>query len=41
MVQEIHPKLHRHVSNRLKSLETGSGIDWATAEVRVSFHCSF
>jgi len=29
---EIHPKLRRHVANRLKSIETGSGIDWATAE---------
>lgn len=29
---EIHPKLHRHVKNRLDSLEKGSGIDWATGE---------
>ncbi|KAF8997053.1 dehydrogenase E1 and transketolase domain-containing protein 1 [Cyathus striatus] len=29
---EIHPKLHRHVKNRLASLESGTGIDWATAE---------
>ncbi|KAG2008244.1 dehydrogenase E1 and transketolase domain-containing protein 1 [Coprinopsis cinerea AmutBmut pab1-1] len=29
---EIHPKLHRHVKNRLQSVETGKGIDWATAE---------
>lgn len=31
--QEIHPKLQRHVKNRLQSIETGKGIDWATAEV--------
>ncbi|TFK21609.1 dehydrogenase E1 and transketolase domain-containing protein 1 [Coprinopsis marcescibilis] len=29
---EIHPKLHRHVKNRLQSIEKGAGIDWATAE---------
>ncbi|KAK2467971.1 hypothetical protein APHAL10511_000266 [Amanita phalloides] len=29
---ELHPKLHRHVKNRLQSIETGRGIDWATAE---------
>ncbi|GLB42448.1 putative 2-oxoglutarate dehydrogenase C-terminal [Lyophyllum shimeji] len=29
---EVHPKLHRHIKNRLKSIESGSGIDWATAE---------
>lgn len=32
-IQEIHPRLSRHVSNRLKSLESGKNIDWATAEV--------
>ena len=31
--QEIHPKLQRHVKNRLQSIEAGKGIDWATAEV--------
>jgi len=29
---EIHARLQRHVNNRLRSLEKGSGIDWATAE---------
>ncbi|KAF8069209.1 dehydrogenase E1 and transketolase domain-containing protein 1 [Lyophyllum atratum] len=29
---EVHPKLHRHIKNRLKSIESGSGVDWATAE---------
>lgn len=29
---EIHPKLHRHVKSRLSSIESGKGIDWATAE---------
>ncbi|KAJ3768507.1 dehydrogenase E1 and transketolase domain-containing protein 1 [Lentinula raphanica] len=29
---EIHPKLQRHVKNRLVSLESGKGVDWATAE---------
>ncbi|KDR79783.1 hypothetical protein GALMADRAFT_241860 [Galerina marginata CBS 339.88] len=29
---EIHPKLHRHVKNRLQSIESGKGIDFATAE---------
>ncbi|KAH8829834.1 dehydrogenase E1 and transketolase domain-containing protein 1 [Flagelloscypha sp. PMI_526] len=29
---EVHQKLHRHIKNRLKSLEQGQGIDWATAE---------
>ncbi|PFH44882.1 hypothetical protein AMATHDRAFT_165196 [Amanita thiersii Skay4041] len=29
---EIHTKLHRHVKNRVQSIETGRGIDWATAE---------
>ncbi|KIM37025.1 hypothetical protein M413DRAFT_448750 [Hebeloma cylindrosporum] len=28
----IHPKLERHVKNRLKSIESGTGIDFATAE---------
>lgn len=31
---EIHPKLHRHVKNRLASIDSGKGIDFATAEVR-------
>jgi probable 2-oxoglutarate dehydrogenase E1 component DHKTD1 len=31
---EIHPKLHRHVKNRLASIDNGKGIDFATAEVR-------
>ncbi|KAF9051710.1 dehydrogenase E1 and transketolase domain-containing protein 1 [Panaeolus papilionaceus] len=29
---EIHSKLGRHVKSRLKSLETGTGLDFATAE---------
>ncbi|KAJ7695948.1 dehydrogenase E1 and transketolase domain-containing protein 1 [Mycena rosella] len=29
---EIHPKLQRHVKNRLASIESGAGLDWATAE---------
>ncbi|KAJ7095767.1 Transketolase, pyrimidine binding domain-containing protein [Mycena belliarum] len=29
---EIHPKLQRHVKNRLASIESGVGLDWATAE---------
>ncbi|KAI0070572.1 dehydrogenase E1 and transketolase domain-containing protein 1 [Panus rudis PR-1116 ss-1] len=29
---EIHPRLTRHVSNRLKSIESEKNIDWATAE---------
>ncbi|KAF9232585.1 dehydrogenase E1 and transketolase domain-containing protein 1 [Melanogaster broomeanus] len=29
---EIHPRLQRHVKSRLASLESGEGIDWATAE---------
>ncbi|KAG6905747.1 hypothetical protein DXG01_000968 [Tephrocybe rancida] len=28
----VHPKLLRHIKNRLKSIESGIGIDWATAE---------
>ncbi|KAG6871746.1 hypothetical protein C0995_000516 [Termitomyces sp. Mi166 len=28
----VHPKLERHVKNRMRSLESGVGIDWATAE---------
>lgn len=31
--QEIHPKLQRHVKNRLASIDSGKGLDWATAEV--------
>lgn len=34
ILQQIHPKLHRHVKNRLQSVTTGKGIDFATAEVR-------
>ncbi|KAG6906841.1 hypothetical protein DXG01_011744 [Tephrocybe rancida] len=30
--REVHPKLLRHIKNRLKSIESGTGIDWATAE---------
>lgn len=37
VLQEIHPRLQRHVKSRLASLDKGEGIDWATAEVR-SFH---
>ncbi|KAJ4473013.1 dehydrogenase E1 and transketolase domain-containing protein 1 [Lentinula aciculospora] len=29
---EIHPKLQRHVKSRLSSLESGRGVDWASAE---------
>ncbi|KAG5335307.1 hypothetical protein C0989_001492 [Termitomyces sp. Mn162] len=29
---EVHSKLERHIRNRVRSLESGSGIDWATAE---------
>ncbi|KAJ6559045.1 Transketolase, pyrimidine binding domain-containing protein [Mycena vulgaris] len=29
---EIHPKLQRHVKSRLASIESGAGLDWATAE---------
>ncbi|KAF9019090.1 dehydrogenase E1 and transketolase domain-containing protein 1 [Hymenopellis radicata] len=29
---EIHPKLQRHIKNRLGSLAKGTGIDWASAE---------
>ncbi|KAF8877232.1 dehydrogenase E1 and transketolase domain-containing protein 1 [Gymnopilus junonius] len=29
---EIHLKLHRHAKNRLQSIESGRGIDFATAE---------
>ncbi|KAG7094651.1 hypothetical protein E1B28_005474 [Marasmius oreades] len=29
---EIHPKLQRHVKNRVQSIESGKGLDWATAE---------
>ncbi|KAJ7599589.1 thiamine diphosphate-binding protein [Mycena floridula] len=29
---EVHPKLQRHVKNRLASITAGSGIDWATGE---------
>ncbi|KAJ7189836.1 Transketolase, pyrimidine binding domain-containing protein [Mycena pura] len=29
---EIHPKLQRHVKNRLASIESGTGLDWSTAE---------
>ncbi|KXN83086.1 putative 2-oxoglutarate dehydrogenase E1 component DHKTD1, mitochondrial, partial [Leucoagaricus sp. SymC.cos] len=29
---ELHPKLARHVKNRLGSLEKEKGLDWATAE---------
>ncbi|OAX34146.1 dehydrogenase E1 and transketolase domain-containing protein 1 [Rhizopogon vinicolor AM-OR11-026] len=29
---EIHPRLNRHVKSRLGSIESGEGIDWASAE---------
>ena len=29
---EIHLRLQRHVKSRLKALEAGKGLDWATAE---------
>ena len=31
--QVIHPRLKRHINARLKSVESGTGLDWATAEV--------
>jgi hypothetical protein len=30
----MHDRLKRHVGARLKSLESGTGINWGTAEVR-------
>jgi 2-oxoglutarate dehydrogenase complex dehydrogenase (E1) component-like enzyme len=32
-IQEINPRLQRHVKNRLQAIEKGVGLDWATAEV--------
>ncbi|EGO30021.1 hypothetical protein SERLADRAFT_433954 [Serpula lacrymans var. lacrymans S7.9] len=29
---EIHPRLQRHVKHRFQSIESGKGLDWATAE---------
>ncbi|EIM89258.1 dehydrogenase E1 and transketolase domain-containing protein 1 [Stereum hirsutum FP-91666 SS1] len=29
---EIHPRLQRHVKHRLQAIESGKGLDWATAE---------
>ncbi|KAG1838453.1 thiamine diphosphate-binding protein [Suillus subalutaceus] len=29
---ETHPRLNRHVKNRLKSIEVGEGVDWASVE---------
>ncbi|KAJ7069682.1 Transketolase, pyrimidine binding domain-containing protein [Mycena amicta] len=29
---EIHPKLQRHVKNRSTSIDSGTGLDWSTAE---------
>ncbi|KAH9848789.1 dehydrogenase E1 and transketolase domain-containing protein 1 [Lenzites betulinus] len=29
---EIHPRLQRHVKHRLQAVESGQGLDWATAE---------
>jgi len=29
---EIHPRLKRHVKSRLDKVESGEGLDWATAE---------
>ncbi|KAJ6621901.1 dehydrogenase E1 and transketolase domain-containing protein 1 [Mycena sp. CBHHK59/15] len=29
---QVHPKLQRHVKNRLASIESGTSLDWATAE---------
>lgn len=34
VLQEIHPRLQRHVKHRLQAIESGKGLDWATAEVR-------
>jgi probable 2-oxoglutarate dehydrogenase E1 component DHKTD1 len=33
LYQNMHERLRRHISARIKSLDTGSGINWATAEV--------
>lgn len=32
VIQEIHPRLKRHINARLEKIEAGSGLDWATAE---------
>ena len=32
IVQNLHPRLQRHIKNRLTSLETGQKLDWATGE---------
>ncbi|KAF8879401.1 dehydrogenase E1 and transketolase domain-containing protein 1 [Infundibulicybe gibba] len=29
---EIHSKLHRHIKNRMQSIDSGRGVDWASAE---------
>ncbi|RPD70915.1 dehydrogenase E1 and transketolase domain-containing protein 1 [Lentinus tigrinus ALCF2SS1-7] len=29
---EIHPRLQRHVKHRLQAMDSGQGLDWATAE---------
>jgi len=34
---EVHPKVVRHVKNRIASLDKEKGLDWATAEVRILF----
>jgi len=34
---EVHPKLVRHVKNRIASLDKEKGLDWAAAEVRILF----
>lgn len=33
VMQEIHPRLQRHVNNRVQKIDSGMGLDWATAEV--------
>jgi probable 2-oxoglutarate dehydrogenase E1 component DHKTD1 len=32
-IQEIHPRLQRHVKHRLETVGSEQGLDWATAEV--------
>ena len=38
--QEIHPRLQRHVKNRTQAMDSGKGLDWATAEVRARVYCA-
>ena len=36
LLQEIHPRLQRHVKHRLETIDSDKGLDWATAEVNYS-----